>query len=116
MGLETASAESMLAVLIRKSTTLEVVVEHCKAEKFKIGESGLFLLRRDPNELGLTNVGFGIVGFYKLARACRKDGAPVTLIDVLNEISREHPETKPAIDDVVIQMAKDSGACNIMYI
>ncbi len=65
----TPAIEALYALMRKRSTRaeynketriLEFVNEDCNVEKVPVGQSGLSLLRRNPNKGGRTYVGFQI--------------------------------------------------------
>lgn len=110
--METRLMDVLMAQLVESRTLVEVITHECdcRVERVHVGNSGLVLLRRNPDELGVTHVGFQLVGVNKLAHMCDNRDRPATIGTALEIVASLHPSAVPAVIDIAIPMAMKIGA------
>lgn len=110
------TAESWLAELIRRRSSIVVLTETCDTNRVPVQNSGIVLLqRRNINDPGPSFVGFEVTGALKIAEECQTDSNSVTLATLLRALAEKRPEARLAIEEIVMPMVEDRGI-NIMYI
>jgi hypothetical protein len=115
--METQLMDALLAKLVNRRTLIEVVTSecNCKVERVHIGNSGLILLRKDPKKLGVTHVGFQLIGVHQLAHMCDDRDKPSTIGSALEILANLHPIAAPAVVDIALPIAMETGA-DVAYI